>query len=81
MDDHVRNLSADFKIASGETAQPVLIPIDADLVAWFRGQGDIVREINDLCRFYMDTSIARELDFESMSEQAEPDQSAKPPLP
>jgi hypothetical protein len=50
MDDQVRGPSRDFKIAS-EAAQPVLVPIDADLAAWFRSQGDIIREINNLCRF------------------------------
>jgi hypothetical protein len=39
------------------------VPIDPDLVAWFRSQGDMVREINNLCRFYMDTGLSRELDF------------------
>jgi hypothetical protein len=63
MDDQVRGPSRDFKIAS-EAAQPVLVPIDADLAAWFRSQGDIIREISNLCRFYMDTSISRELEFD-----------------
>lgn len=39
------------------------MPIDADLAVWFRSQGNIVREINNLCRFYMDTSISHELEF------------------
>jgi hypothetical protein len=33
-----------------EAAQPVLVPIEADLAAWFRSQGDIIREINNLSR-------------------------------
>jgi hypothetical protein len=27
----------------------------------------MIREINDLCRFYMDMSISRELDVEELS--------------
>ena len=76
MDDQVRGPSRDFKIASAETAQPVLVPIDPDLVAWFRSQGDMVREINNLCRFYMDTGLSRELDA---FEKTLPDQPSEPP--
>jgi hypothetical protein len=35
----------------------------ADLVAWFRSQGDMVSEINSLCHFDMDNGLSRELDF------------------
>jgi hypothetical protein len=64
MDDQVQGPSSEFKKASAPAAQPVLVPIDPDLVAWFRSQGDVAREINNLCRFYMDTSISRELEFD-----------------
>ncbi|WP_369721329.1 hypothetical protein AB8Z38_30545 [Bradyrhizobium sp. LLZ17] len=60
MVEDVQGPSKDFKIAS-TAAQPVLVPIDPDLVGWFRSQGDLVREINNLCRFYMDTGLSREL--------------------
>jgi hypothetical protein len=80
MDDQVRGPSRDFKIASADTAQPVLVPIDPDLVAWFRSQGDMVREINNLCRFYMDTSVSRELDFDAGAfEQSQLEQSSELP--
>jgi hypothetical protein len=79
MDDQVRGPSRDFKIASAKAAQPVLIPIEPDLAAWFRSQGDIVREINNLCRFYMDTSISRELEFDPHAfEKTLPEQSSEP---
>ena len=57
-----RGPSQVFQAAAGN-AEPVLVPIDADRAAWFLTQGNIVREINDPCRFYMDTSVTRELEF------------------
>jgi hypothetical protein len=51
----------------------VLVPIDKDLVDWFRSQGDVVLRINDLCRFYMDTSVTREWEFEEELEKMQPD--------
>jgi hypothetical protein len=75
MDDQVQGPSRDFKIAS-EAAQPVL---DPDVAAWFRSQGDIIREINNLCRFYMDTSISRELESDlDAFEKALSEQSSEP---
>jgi hypothetical protein len=41
-----------------------LVPIDKDLADWLRTQGDLVREVNGLCRFYMDTCLSQELEFD-----------------
>ena len=38
--------------------------MDKDVADWLHQQGDLVREVNGLCRFYMDTSISRELEFD-----------------
>ena len=45
-------------------AEQVLVPLDKDIADWLCKQGDLVREVNGLCRFYMDTSISRELEFD-----------------
>jgi hypothetical protein len=37
---------------------------DKDIAEWLRKQGDIVREVNGLCRFYMETCISREFEFD-----------------
>lgn len=80
MDNQARGPSGEFKKASAPAAQPVLVPIDPDLAAWFRSQGDMIREINNLCRFYMDTSVSRELEFDPDAfEKTLPDQSSEPP--
>jgi hypothetical protein len=42
----------------------VLVPLDKDIADWFRKQGDLVREINGQCRFYMDTCTTQELEFD-----------------
>jgi hypothetical protein len=47
-----------------------------DIADWFRKQCDIVREVNGLCRFYMDTCISRELEFDV--EEFEASQAAPP---
>ena len=54
--------SAQFNGAS--EGEQVLVPREKDLADWLRTQGDLVREVNGLCRFYMDTCIARELEFD-----------------
>jgi hypothetical protein len=56
MANRVRGPSKEFREAAA-SAEPVLVPVDADIAAWFRAQGDLVREVNNLCRFYMDTSV------------------------
>jgi hypothetical protein len=64
MVDLVGGVAGDFKEAAfaGAEKEPVLI--DKDLVAWFRTQGDLTRQVNDLGRFYMDTCVTRELEFD-----------------
>lgn len=45
----------------------VMVPIDADLVAYFQGETeptDWQRNINGVLRFYMDTNIGRDADFQ-----------------
>lgn len=46
----------------------------------FRGHGNMTLEINNLCRFYMDTGLSKELEF---SEAALPDEDPSfcPPPP
>jgi hypothetical protein len=57
-----RGRSAQFNgVAEGEQ---VLVPLDKDVADWLRKQGDLVREVNGLCRFYMDTCITRVLEFD-----------------
>jgi hypothetical protein len=59
-----RGRSAHFNGAAEATGGQVLVPLDKDIADWLCKQGDLVREVNDLCRFYMDTSISRELEFD-----------------
>jgi hypothetical protein len=53
-----------FNGAAAPATPQVLVPIDKDLADWLRTQGDLVREVNGLCRFYMDTCITRDLEFD-----------------
>jgi hypothetical protein len=73
MVDPVNGVSGDFKEAAfaGAEKEPVLV--DKDVVAWFRSQGDLTRQVNDLCRFYMDTCVTRELEFDLDAFEAEMD--------
>jgi hypothetical protein len=64
MGDHTAGHSKDFENAAAMQAEQELVPLDKDLVAWFRTQGDLTRQVNDLCRFYMDTCVTRELEFD-----------------
>jgi hypothetical protein len=59
-----RGRSAHFNGAAEATGEQVLVPLDKDLADWLCKQGNLVREVNDLCGFYMDTSISRELEFD-----------------
>jgi hypothetical protein len=59
-----RGRSTHFNGAAEVTGGQVLVPLDKDIADWLCKQGDLVREVNDLCRFYMDTSISRELEFD-----------------
>ena len=45
----------------------VSLPIDAGVLAWFQNTGpdDWQRRINDLLRFYMETSLQIELDHKT----------------
>jgi hypothetical protein len=64
MGDYTAGHSKDFENAATLQAEQELVPIDKDLVAWFRAQGDLARQVNDLCRFYMDTCVTHELEFD-----------------
>jgi hypothetical protein len=59
-----RGRSAQFNDAADVAEAQVLVPLDSDIADWLRTQGDLVREVNGLCRFYMDTCITRELEFD-----------------
>jgi hypothetical protein len=59
-----RGRSAHFNGAAEATGEQVLVPLDKDLADWLCKQGNLVREVNDLCGFYMDTSISRALEFD-----------------
>jgi hypothetical protein len=60
-----RDASQDFTDVAASAADPVLVPIDIGIDVWFRSQGDLVRQVNDLCRFYMDTNFSKELEFDA----------------
>jgi hypothetical protein len=66
--------SAQFNDAA--EGEQVLVPLDKDLADWLRTQGNLVREVNGLCRFYTDTCITRELEFDLAEFEAT--QSPKP---
>ena len=59
-----RGRSEHFNGAAEGAAEQVLVPLDKDLADWLSQQGDLVREVNGLCRFYMDTSVSHELEFD-----------------
>jgi hypothetical protein len=59
-----RARSAHFNGVAEATDERVLVPVDKDVADWLCEQGDLVREVNDLCRFYMDTCKLRELEFD-----------------
>jgi hypothetical protein len=49
---------------NGVAGEQILVPIDKDVAEWLQEQGDITSEVNGLCRFYMDTCITRDLEFD-----------------
>jgi len=79
MADQSKNTSQEFSSAASPPTEQVLVPIDKDLVDWFRSQGDAVLRINDLCRFYRDTSVPRDWEF-GEDEKMQPDPSEPPTL-
>jgi hypothetical protein len=46
-----RGRSAHFNGAAEATGGQVLVPLDKDLADWLCKQGNLVREVNSLCRF------------------------------
>ncbi len=64
MGDQIEGVSQNFEVAAVPKAEQVLVPLDKDIAEWLSKQGDIVREVNGLCRFYMDSCIAREFEFD-----------------
>jgi uncharacterized protein (DUF4415 family) len=79
MADQSRSKSQEFSNAASPSTEQVLVPIDKDLVDWFRSQGNVVLRINDLCRLYMDTSVPREWEF-AEDKKMQPDPSDPPTL-
>jgi uncharacterized protein (DUF4415 family) len=79
MADQPGSTSQEFTNAASPSMEQVLIPIDKDLVDWFRTQGNPVLHINDLCRFHMDTSVSRDLEFQEAFEKMQPDPSDPSP--
>ena len=60
-------LPEDFRIAAGPAArqESVTFQIDADVMEWLRAEGmSVQRQVNDLLRFYKDTSQATAATFE-----------------
>jgi hypothetical protein len=57
MGDQIKGVSQDFEIAAVPRAEQVVIPLAKDIANWLRKHGDIVREVNGLCRFYTDTAF------------------------
>jgi uncharacterized protein (DUF4415 family) len=80
MADQTGKTSQDFTAAASSSTEQVLVPIDKDLVDWFRTQGNVVLQINDLCRFYMDTSVTRDLEFAEEFEKMQQDPNEPPTL-
>ena len=60
-------------------------PFFSDLAEWLRAQGgNVSRQVNDLVRFYMDTSLATERGYQTAwepGEMQEPEGHAAPPPP
>jgi hypothetical protein len=64
MADQFDGLSEDFSSAAAQAERQDLVLLDKDVAAWFRGQGNMARQVNDLCRFYMDTYETRVFEFD-----------------
>lgn len=82
-DDKTEYLQTEFQATAAPAAPPpervtVALDLEADILEWLKTQPtDWQREINNLVRFYMETSQARELDFSP--DAWEPGEMMEPP--